>query len=64
MHITELRVGVSKTVNLGNFNSIRVEAGATASVDEGDDIAAARSDLMAECKASLTEQWQQFRRTE
>jgi len=35
--ITEFRIGCSHTVNLGNFNSIRIEASLTVAVPEGDD---------------------------
>ena len=34
--IREFSVSCSKTVNLGNFNSIRVEASLTVAVPEGD----------------------------
>lgn len=37
MKLKELSIGVSRTFNLGNFESLRVEGGASASVDEGDD---------------------------
>lgn len=34
---TSFRIGVSKTVNLGNFNSIRVEASIEVEIPETDD---------------------------
>lgn len=52
MKITEISVGVSRTFNLGDFNSLRLEAGATASVEEGE-IEAAREELLKEVRVSL-----------
>ena len=34
--ITEFRIGCSKTINLGNFQNIRVEAAVTVAVDSLD----------------------------
>ena len=62
MQITEIRVSVTKTFNLGNFNSMRLEAGATATLDSADDPKACREALYAEVQDSLAEQWTVFRR--
>lgn len=37
--IREFEISVSKTINLGQYNSIRVEASLTVCVPEGDDFA-------------------------
>ncbi|CAH2606477.1 conserved protein of unknown function (plasmid) [Rhodovastum atsumiense] len=64
MKITELRVSVAKTVNLGNYNSIRLEAGATVAIEDGDDLDAVRAEMMTEINTSLHQQWDKFRRGE
>ncbi len=37
MKLTEIRIGAAKTINLGNYESIRVEAGLTITLQDGDD---------------------------
>ena len=64
MKVTEMRVSVAKTINLGNYSSIRLEAGATAAVEEGDDLRAVRDELHTEIKSALSEQWERFRMIE
>lgn len=34
--ITEIRLTIGKTINMGNYNSVRIEAGLTATINEGD----------------------------
>ena len=41
MKIKDLTIRVAKTINLGNFNSIRVEAECTAALAAGDDLKSA-----------------------
>jgi hypothetical protein len=53
MVIKELTIGTSRTINLGNFESLRVEATATCAVEEGDDLDACRVALVAEVRAGL-----------
>lgn len=47
--ILQFTVGTSRTINLGNFESLRIEASVTVSVDEGGDFpqikAAAQTEL-------------------
>jgi len=50
----EMSITVSRTVNLGNFESLRVEAGMAASVDNGDDLEDTRSKIIAEIRRSLS----------
>ena len=52
--IRSVRIGVSKTVNLGNFNSIRTEAEVTAEIPEGETIESATASL----QQSLRELWE------
>lgn len=63
MRITAIHVGVSKTVNLGNFNSIRVEASLTAEPGEGEDPAEVKGMLQAQLK-ELIEQTYRAQRKE
>ena len=55
MTITEIRIGIARTVNLGNFESLRIEGSVTASVPEGDDIAMVKQSLQAELRTLLEE---------
>ena len=57
MHIKEISVNVARTFNLGNYESLRLEAGASASVDDGEDIGAARAALLEEARASLRQSY-------
>jgi hypothetical protein len=50
----ELQIGVSRTFNLGNFESLRVEAAMTASIDEGDDHDEVRLKILDEIRKSLS----------
>ncbi len=50
----ELSITVSRTFNLGNFESLRVEAGMAASIDEGDDPEETRAKILAEIRHSLS----------
>jgi hypothetical protein len=55
--ITELRVDVARTINLGNFESMRIEAGITVAVAEGDDIEAVKATIQPELRALLEDTW-------
>lgn len=44
MPITQFSVGTSRTINLGNFESLRVEASVTLDVHLEDDLVAMRSE--------------------
>ncbi len=62
MTITEISATVSRTIGLPNFGSIKVGGSLTATLENGDDIAAVRAELHRELKAMMTEQWNTFRR--
>ena len=62
MIVTELRVQVSKTINLGNFNSIKIEGGLTAAVGDGEDIGIAKAALQRELKSLLEETYRAQRK--
>lgn len=65
MKITELRIGFARTVNLGNYESARVEASVTAAIEEGDDMAQVRTALQTDLRLALEEAWKaQHRRAE
>lgn len=57
--IKELSIGVSRTFNLGNFASLRLEASGAASVEEGDEPETVRAMLLEECRASLRAAYQE-----
>jgi hypothetical protein len=51
--VKQVSCTMSRTINLGDYNSIRVEWGEVAEVEEGADIVVIAEDLMAEVKAML-----------
>ncbi len=55
MIINEIRIGIARTINLGNFESLRVEGSVTATIPEGDDLAAAKRSLQTELRMLLEE---------
>jgi hypothetical protein len=55
LDITEIRLGAAHTINLGNYNSMRVEAGLTISVKEGDSIADIRASAQTVLRNMLEE---------
>jgi hypothetical protein len=61
MKITEIGISVSRTFNLGNFESLRVESNASASVEDESEIDAARAALLAECREALRQTYLEFR---
>ncbi len=52
MQIKEISIGVSRTFNLGNFESFRVEASAVIAVEE-DGVGVARECAIEEVRSSL-----------
>lgn len=50
MILKEIRVGIARTINLGNYESIRIEAGLTVAVAEDDDLDAAHAALQADLR--------------
>ena len=58
--IREISVAVGRTVNLGNFESLRIDVSATATVGAGDDAESLRSQLSdwlkVQCRRTLAEQ--------
>lgn len=61
MRIREISVTVSRTFNLGNYESLRLEAGATGELQDGDDIGAGRAALLEEARESLRAQHAAFK---
>lgn len=61
MKITEISAPVSRTFNLGNFNSLRVEATATACVDDVGEIEEARAACLAEVRETLRRAYEEFK---
>ena len=61
MKITEISAAVSRTFTLGNFNSLRVEATATACIDDVGEIEDARVALLAEVRETLRRAYDEFK---
>ena len=61
MKITEITIGVSRTFNLGDYNSLRVEASASASVEDSVDMDSARATLLAEVRETLRRAYVEFK---
>lgn len=55
MIISEFRIGASHTVNLGDYNSVRVEAQIVVNVPEGEDLALLKVKAQDELRALLEE---------
>jgi hypothetical protein len=59
MRIKEITVGASRTINLGNYNSIKVEGRATIELEAGEDespfIERAREKAIEEVRCQLKE---------
>ncbi|CAH2603819.1 conserved protein of unknown function [Rhodovastum atsumiense] len=64
MKITELHMTTRRSSNLGNSNYLTLEAGAKAVLDEGDDVADVRSELVSEINKSLHAQLDMIREGE
>lgn len=65
MHIREITVGGSRTINLGNYNSIKVEGSCTVHLSESEQedlfISAAREVAMNEVKVQLVEAYKKLK---
>jgi hypothetical protein len=53
--ITQFTVGCSRTVNLGNFESIRIEAQVVVAVNEEQDFASLKDAAQVELRALMEE---------
>ena len=56
MKITEIRVAMRFTKNLGNYESFVAEAGLTAAIDEGDSADASFRELWQTAKSEIRNQ--------
>lgn len=61
MKIRQMTLTAGRTFNLGNFDSLRVDASATVDIEEGEDLAAAREAAVAEIRASLANLHSEFK---
>ena len=65
MVVSEFSVGCSKTINLGNFQSLRIEASVTVSLNPDDDMQDAATAAQTELRALLEETYKaQYRHAE
>jgi hypothetical protein len=55
--IREFTVGASKTVNMGNFNSLRVEASVTYTLEEGQEFRDQYTICMHQLKSMLNDNY-------
>lgn len=63
--IREFSISFSRTFNLGNYESIRVEASVTVAVNEGGDLALLKEQAQADLKTLLQETYKaQFKTRE
>lgn len=60
--IKEFHIGCSHTVNLGDFNSIKVEASVTVAIKEGDNLVDQKGRAQEELRALLEETYKAQRR--
>ena len=56
MKITKISGTLGRTINLGNFNSMRIEATVEVELDDPEEIEQARSTIIAEARESLKQQ--------
>ena len=61
MKLAQLSMTVSRTFNLGNFESLRVEAGAVGEPEDGEDTASLRARLLEEVRESLSAEHRTFK---
>lgn len=62
MKITTVRVACAKTINLGNSQTMKIEADVTAFVEDEDTLPDVSAVLQAEVKRILEETWQEQRK--
>lgn len=56
MKIIKISGTLGRTINLGNFNSMRIEASVEVELDSPDEIEEARAAIIAEARESLKQQ--------
>lgn len=61
MKIRQMTLTAGRTFNLGNFESLRVDASATVDIEDGEDLAAARGAALAEIRAGLAQLHTEFK---
>jgi hypothetical protein len=59
--IKEFTIGKSHTINLGNYESMRIEASVTVTVNDGDDWPALKDAAQRELRVLLEETYRQHR---
>lgn len=62
LKVIEFKIGAGHTVNLGNFNSIKIEAGLTIAVQEGSDLLALRTQAQDVLRNMLEETYRAQRK--
>ena len=64
MRIKEITIGASRTINLGNYNSIKVEGSCTIEIADGEDaspfIEVAREKAIEEVRQQLKEAYKEL----
>lgn len=60
----QITIGVSKTINLGNYNSMKVEASLVVAPDELDDLTVVKRQAQLELRSLIEETWHAQRKGE
>jgi hypothetical protein len=55
--ITEMRIGFTRTINLGNFESAKIEASVTVSVEPDEDTDAVLKRMQIDLRTMVEETW-------
>lgn len=53
MKLTSITVLLARTINLGNYENMRIEGGATAMLEDGDNVEEAKADIVREARTIL-----------
>lgn len=57
MKIKEITVGASRTINLGNYESLKVEGSCTVEVDDESELEQARANAVKEVKVQMAKMY-------
>lgn len=54
--VSSIRVGKTVTVNIGNYENVRIETSVEMAIDEGDDVAKVREKAMNEVNTYISDE--------
>lgn len=61
MKITQITVSASRTINLGNYESMQVQGSCTVEIDDAKELPDARKAAVEECKTQMNEAYKAIR---